>query len=498
MAKSLLGERYELLDQLGSGGMATVWRGRDRRLHREVAVKILSEQLASNQAFRARFEREAMHVASLKHPNVVTIYDYGSEGDTYYIVMELVEGESLQSRLDATAPYLGLELTLRLTGEALAGLSHAHLKGIIHRDLKPANILITHEETAKLADFGIARAVNEVAGLTTTGSFIGTPSYSSPEQLSGLPATVSTDIYSLGCVLYECLTGRPPFEAEMPAGVMAQHLQAVPRPPRQYRSEIPPSVEAVVLKALEKDPALRFATAKDMGQALTDGIVPTREPADNRSTVVRPEVTPPSADGPSGPRRHRRRLTLLAIGGAMALVAAAVAIPLVLLAGGHSGSVSPTTSTTSTASSLASPKTSAFDSCLVGSWTVDAATLPFQVSASQTVPISGAQGTRTVITPDGTEADNFDASAPLEGTINGQPLTVTLRGSASTLLSSSNGTVSVQPGSTSGVSATATLGGARQSAPLPPATAGTQYSYTCGSTSFSITRQGERVVYSRQ
>jgi serine/threonine-protein kinase len=239
VAKSLLGERYELLEHLGSGGMATVWRGRDRRLNREVAVKVLSDRLASDPAFRSRFEREAMHVASLKHPNVVTVYDSGSDGPSYYIVMELVEGESLQARLEATVPYLPLDVSLRLVTEALAGLGHAHARGIIHRDIKPANILITHDDTAKLADFGIARATDEVAGLTTTGSFIGTPSYSSPEQLSGLPATASTDLYSLGCVLYQCLTGHPPFESELPAGIMAQHLQAAPRPPRSTERGFP-------------------------------------------------------------------------------------------------------------------------------------------------------------------------------------------------------------------------------------------------------------------
>jgi serine/threonine-protein kinase len=282
-----LAERYELFDHLGSGGMASVWRGRDRRLNREIAVKILGEHLASDAGFRARFEREAMHVASLHHPNVVTVYDSGTQGDTYYIVMELVEGDSLQSRLDATSAYLPLEQAVRLGAEALAGLAHAHSRRIIHRDIKPANILLTEDDSAKLADFGIARGTDDSGHLTSTGSFLGTPLYAAPEQLKRLAATPATDQYSLACVLYQCLTGRPPFEGDLAAAVMAQHLEAAPRPPREYRPEIPTAVEATILTAMEKDPRRRFASAAEMRESLVgDAPAPRRNLEAAASTIM--------------------------------------------------------------------------------------------------------------------------------------------------------------------------------------------------------------------
>jgi serine/threonine-protein kinase len=234
----LLDQRYELLDHIGSGAMASVWRAHDRRLDREVAIKMLSELLASDSAFRHRFEREAVHVASLKHPNIVAVYDAGNEGDTYYIVMELVEGESLQAEIEAAAPYLGVDRTAEIAAQLLAGLGHAHGKGIVHRDIKPANILITADGTAKLVDFGIARAAGDAKRVTTMGEFMGTPAYASPEQLDARSATAATDLYSLGCVLYECLAGHPPFEAEIPVGVIAQHLQATPRSLRTERLQL--------------------------------------------------------------------------------------------------------------------------------------------------------------------------------------------------------------------------------------------------------------------
>jgi serine/threonine protein kinase len=337
----VLAERYEVLDHLGSGGMASVWRGRDRRLNRDVAVKMLSEHLAADPGFRSRFEREALHIASLKHPNIVTVYDSGSEGDTYYIVMELVEGESLQAKLDATAGGLELELAERLGAEALSGLAHAHRKGIIHRDIKPANVLLTEEVTAKLADFGIARATDDAGRLTTTGSFLGTPSYASPEQLSGLPVTAATDLYSIGCVIYQCLAGRPPFEAEIAAGVIAQHLQATPRSVREYRPETPPAVEATLLTALEKDPARRFSSAAEMRESLLGGGV-HRDGGQAASTVVTPAAIP--SDAGQGHGGKRRPVTWLALAGAAAVIAAAVAVPLILLGGSHSSTGASATS----------------------------------------------------------------------------------------------------------------------------------------------------------
>jgi two-component system nitrate/nitrite response regulator NarL len=283
----VLDQRYELLDHLGSGAMASVWRAHDRRLDREVAVKMLSELLASDLAFRHRFEREAVHVASLKHPNIVAVYDAGNEGDTYYIVMELVEGESLQEELEAASPYLNVDRTEEIAAQLLAGLSHAHGKGIVHRDIKPANILITSDGTAKLVDFGIARAAGDAKRVTTMGEFMGTPAYASPEQLDARSATAATDLYSLGCVLYECLAGHPPFEAEIPVGVIAQHLQATPRSLRTERPDVPPALDTLVLRALEKDPGRRFSSADDMSRALST-LNAAAVPDTSLSTVVLP------------------------------------------------------------------------------------------------------------------------------------------------------------------------------------------------------------------
>jgi serine/threonine protein kinase len=348
MEPRVLANRYEMVESLGAGAMATVWRARDSRLGREVAIKVLSEQLASTAAFRERFEREAMHVAALQHPNIVTVFDSGTEDGSYYIIMELVNGQSLERRLQLTSPY-GVAETQRLAGEVLAGLAHAHGKGIIHRDIKPANILVTSEGTAKLADFGIARTTSDVHSLTATGSFLGTPYYASPEQLEGRPVSAATDLYSLSCALYRCLAGHPPFEAEIPMGVVVQHLQAAPRSLRQQRPEIPPQLEATVLRALEKDPARRFGSAEEMSRSLAASGVARNGVEEGLSTVVKdPHVREarlePVADAmePSAypaaerrpPNRRRRRRIVIAVGATAAIIALGVALPLVLLGGG--------------------------------------------------------------------------------------------------------------------------------------------------------------------
>ena len=516
MATTLLAGRYELLDDLGAGGMARVWRARDRRLNREVAVKVLSEQLASDQTFRDRFEREAMHVASLKHPNIVTVHDYGNDGDVYYIVMEVVEGESLQARLEATSPYMAVELAVRLGAETLAGLAHAHDKGIIHRDIKPANILITTEETAKLADFGIARAAADTSSLTTTGSFIGTPSYASPEQLSGLPATAETDQYSLGCVLYECLTGRPPFEAEIPAGVMAQHLQAAPQSPRRYRPQIPAAIEEVVLRALQKEPGHRFASAADMRESLVDAAAtPAGRPDAHYTTVVKPSASLAGSDGGgerSGPGpidgghgdprsvgRPWRKAALIG------LPLAAVVVYFVVAAAAKLppfGSGSSTTPTTTARQANSSPATTAiatgFDRCLVGHWTIQSATFPFTVSLTgQSVPITGAKGATVTFTADGTQTEDFGSSAPLQGTVNGQTLVVNLRGIAALRVAGSDGLLSVLQAAASGVTGTATLAGGLPTSFQGTPISGTMFSYTCGANSLSVSAIGERFALTR-
>jgi serine/threonine-protein kinase len=502
MARTLLGERYELLDRLGAGGMAEVWRARDRRLNREVAVKVLSERLASDQPFRERFEREAMHVASLKHPNIVTVHDYGNEGATYYIVMELVEGESLQARLAATSPFMDIDLAVRLCGETLAGLAHAHGRGIVHRDIKPANILITREVTAKLADFGIARASADAGSLTTTGSFIGTPSYASPEQLSGLPSTAVTDQYSLGCVLYQCLTGRPPFEAEIPAGVMAQHLQKAPDPPQQYRPAIPRALEAVVLRALEKEPERRFDSADHMRQALVDPAAGSGDLGDDSDpTIVKPGRPLADSTG-TRPRPPWRRVALIGapIAAAALYLVVAAAAQLPPFGSGSSGrATAPTTaSRQATSPQVTAPIATGFDSCLVARWTVQSTTIPITVSLSgQSVPVTGGKGATTTFTADGTLTEDFGNSAPFQGSVNGQALVVNLRGIGALRTTAGNGTLSVLQGSTAGISGTAALaGGVPTSFQGSPVT-GTSFSYKCSANNLNVTSPGEQFTLTR-
>ena len=307
MSRSTLIQRYELLDRLGSGAMASVWRAIDHRLGRQVAVKILDDRLAADADFGQRFEREARHAASLSHPNIVTVYDYGIDGDVHYIVMELVTGESLASRLarmKRSSELMEVADVQRLGSQLLAGLAQAHAQRIVHRDIKPGNILLTPEGDAKLADFGIAKAAGDPAGATTTGTFLGTLSYAAPEQLEGQMATAASDQYSLGCVLYECLLGHPPFQAELAAGVVAQHLQGAPPALRQKRAEIPLAMEATLLRALQKDPERRFASADQMADAVLASAAATAGAAE--PTVVQPV----GAGTPRDERRERRRATV--------------------------------------------------------------------------------------------------------------------------------------------------------------------------------------------
>jgi serine/threonine-protein kinase len=328
MAQSLLAGRYELLDPLGSGGMATVWRARDQRLDREVAVKMLSGSLASDQGFRERFEREARHVASLNQANIVTVHDSGIEGDQYYIVMELVRGGSLESRLAAASPYLPVGDTMQVVGGVLAALGRAHARGVVHRDIKPANILLTRDGMAKVADFGLAKDAKDADDLTSAGMFLGTLSYASPEQLEGRPASPASDLYSVGCVLYQCLVGHPPFEAEVSAGVVAQHLQVAPRSLREQRPEIPRGLDATVLRALEKSPDRRFSSAAEMSEALGHTDAAAAPPA--LTTVIRPvPASAPATDG-SGQLSTgwNRKWPVIAAG--VAAVAAAMVVRLLV------------------------------------------------------------------------------------------------------------------------------------------------------------------------
>ena len=255
-----VGGRYELGELLGRGGMAEVRRAVDLRLGRSVAVKQLRADLATDPTFQARFRREAQSAAGLNHPTIVAVYDTGEEIDPLsgvsipYIVMELVEGPTLRDVLRDGRKILP-ERALELTQGVLDALSYSHKAGIVHRDIKPANVMLTPTGGVKVMDFGIARAVADTsATMTQTAAVIGTAQYLSPEQARGETVDARSDIYSAGCLLYELLVGRPPFVGDSPVSVAYQHVREAPLPPSQLDPEISPDIDAVILKALAKDP----------------------------------------------------------------------------------------------------------------------------------------------------------------------------------------------------------------------------------------------------
>jgi serine/threonine-protein kinase len=276
MAPTVLSGRYEIGDRLGAGGMSNVHRATDRILERTVAVKILAEHLSDDERFVARFRREALAVAKLIHPNIVQVYDTGVDEGRHYIVMEYVAGKSgaqiLQSRgsLDPeTAAEIGIQ--------ACAGLDYAHRRGIIHRDVKPGNLMIVGGPagggslTVKLTDFGIARAIEQTR-ITQVGSVVGTAAYLSPEQVRGEEATPSTDVYALGVVLYQFLTGRLPYEGSTLAELAVRQQNEKPLPPSAYDEEVPEAIGSAVLRALEGDPSRRYASADELAQGLRLGL----------------------------------------------------------------------------------------------------------------------------------------------------------------------------------------------------------------------------------
>jgi serine/threonine-protein kinase len=262
MLGKVFNQRYRLKEKIGSGGMAEVFLADDLSLGREVAVKVLHPQFASDPSFIQRFRYEAQAAANLNHPNIVNIYDWGNEGEQYYIVMEYVEGRDLKGILNAEGRLLP-ERAAEIAAEISAALQFAHRRNLVHRDIKPHNIFITNLGQVKVMDFGIAREGNGV-GMTQTGVVMGTPQYISPEQAQGLSVDGRSDIYSLGVVLYEMLTGRVPFDDPSPVTVAYKQVKEDPVPPSALDPEIPPALEAVVMKAMAKNPANRYQSAQEM------------------------------------------------------------------------------------------------------------------------------------------------------------------------------------------------------------------------------------------
>ena len=258
----IFGGRYEVLERIGAGGMAIVYKAKDLLLNRVVTIKVLREQFVTDEDFIRRFRREAQSAASLSHPNIVSVYDVGKEEDTEYIVMEYVEGRNLKEIIREFAP-LSTDQTINLARQITGAIQNAHEHHIIHRDIKPHNILVTAEGHAKVTDFGIARAVSS-ATVTHTGDIIGSVHYLSPEQAKGLQSNEQSDIYSLGIVLYELLTGKVPYDGETPIAIALKHLQEQAVLPSKLNPKIEKELEAVVMRAIAKSPEQRYLSAKDL------------------------------------------------------------------------------------------------------------------------------------------------------------------------------------------------------------------------------------------
>lgn len=268
----LIGNRYEILEKIGNGGMATVYKAQDKVLKRYVAVKVLREEFTTDEEFIRRFNTEAQSAASLAHQNIVSIYDVGMEDNIYYIVMELIQGKTLKQIIDEDG-VLPWKWSLNIAIQIASALEVAHKNNIVHRDIKPHNIIITEDGIAKVTDFGIAKAVSN-STITAFGTTIGSVHYFSPEHARGGYTDAKSDLYSLGVVMYEMLTGRVPFDADTPVSIALKHMQEKPVEPIKLNPSIPYSVNKIIMKAMEKDLNLRYQSAtemlKDLNMALKD------------------------------------------------------------------------------------------------------------------------------------------------------------------------------------------------------------------------------------
>lgn len=264
---TLLNSRYKIEERVGTGGMADVFRARDLMLERTVAIKVLRQDLSSASTFRERFRQEARAAANLSHPSIVTIHDFGLDSGKLFLVMEYITGNDIKSILHHQGRFQ-IDDALPLLIQACAGLGYAHRAGLIHCDVKPHNLIVTSDSHLKITDFGIARALTSYQPDTPENVVWGSPQYFSPEQASGLTLTPATDVYSLGVVMYEMLTGRLPFEATTSAELSRLHRTAAPPLPREYNPDIPPALEAIMLKLLAKEPSARYRTADQLGRVL--------------------------------------------------------------------------------------------------------------------------------------------------------------------------------------------------------------------------------------
>lgn len=273
----ILGNRYEIIEKIGNGGMATVYKSKDRVLNRYVAVKILRDEFTTDEEFIKRFRIEAQSAASLTHPNIVSIFDVGNEGSLYYIVMEVIKGKTLKEIITEENGPLPWKWSLNVVTQIASALETAHKNNIVHRDIKPHNIIITEDGIAKVTDFGIAKAVSN-STITAFGTTIGSVHYFSPEHARGGYTDAKSDLYSLGVVMYEMLTGRVPFDADTPVSVALKHMQEEPIEPKELNDNIPQVVNDIIMKAMQKDVNLRYQSATEMLKDLNAAL---KNPDDN-------------------------------------------------------------------------------------------------------------------------------------------------------------------------------------------------------------------------
>jgi serine/threonine-protein kinase len=324
-----IADRYELEQQIGSGGMSTVFCAHDAQLDRRVAIKILHERFADDGEYVERFRREARSVAQLAHPNIVHVIDRGEDEGRQYIVFEFIEGENLKELIQR-AGALPLRRAVELAATVADGLAFAHERGLVHRDVKPQNVLLSENGTVKVTDFGIARSLEVDHGLTQTGTVVGTGEYLAPEQANGGVVSPATDVYSLGVVLWEMLTGRVPFEGDTFVAVALRHVNEKAADTREFRSDVPPRLAAAIAKALEKDPAHRFPTMREFAEELRACLAPQAGAEDATQVIRLPQQRKARPAG-------RRRWPLVYIAVAVLIGAAALVAALVLGGGGKGG-----------------------------------------------------------------------------------------------------------------------------------------------------------------
>ncbi|HEX5984127.1 MAG TPA: PASTA domain-containing protein [Solirubrobacterales bacterium] len=319
---SVVDNRYRVLRRLGSGGMADVWLAEDTHLQRQVALKVLHRRFTQDQEFVTRFQREAEHAAGLQHPNIVAVFDRGSEGGVNYIAMRYVEGPTLKELIERG---LTAEQAVGLIRQVLEGARFAHRNGIVHRDLKPQNVIVDEEGKAVVTDFGIARA--GVSEITQAGSVLGTPHYLSPEQAQGFEVTPVSDLYSIGVILYEALTGRVPFEGESAVAVAMKQVSQTPQLPSSINPQVSPALDAVVMRALEKEPGQRFQNADAFIAALDAAM---KDPGIAQGTqafaAAPPVVAAPEEIPPEEEKRRNWWLWALLVGGVLLGILLALAL----------------------------------------------------------------------------------------------------------------------------------------------------------------------------